>query len=84
MKMETLEVRDIENFIRKKIADALKINPDKVDISTSFESYGIDSITAVRMVGELEEFLDIELPATLLWEYNNIQKLSKYLISLSN
>jgi acyl carrier protein len=84
MKMETLEVKDIENFIRKKIAGALKIDPEDVNISTSFESYGIDSITAVRMVGELEEFLDVELPATLLWEYNNIQKLSNYLISLSN
>ena len=82
--MSELELKDIEYFISTKLADVLKIDANTIDVTAPFESYGIDSITAVRMVGELEDLIDMELPTSLLWEYNNIEKLSQHLISLNN
>jgi acyl carrier protein len=82
--MNDLKLKNIEEFISSKIAGAMEINPEKIDVTVPFEAYGIDSITAVRMVGELEDLLDVELPTSLLWEYDNIQKLSQHLVSLEN
>ncbi|HEX3007217.1 MAG TPA: acyl carrier protein, partial [Bacteroidales bacterium] len=52
---------------------------ESIDIETPFEKYGLDSAKAVLMVGKLEDLLDVELPSTLLWDYNNIKALSEHL-----
>lgn len=78
------KLKEIESYISNKIAQILHVSENQIDCSQPFETYGIDSITAVRMVGELEDYLDVDLPSSLLWEYNNIEKLSKYLITLIN
>jgi acyl carrier protein len=82
--MDNTDLHTIEQFISSKIASTLKINPAEIDVLQPFEAYGIDSITAVRMVGELEDFLDVELPTSLLWDYDSIHKLSEHLISIDN
>ena len=82
--MENTELKSLEYYISNKIAKILKVDPEEIDLEKAFADYGIDSITAIRMVGELEDYLDIELPSSLLWEYNSVRKLSEYLISLLN
>jgi hypothetical protein len=41
--------------------------------------YGLDSIDAVTIVGDLEDSLDLELPSTLFWDYPTIEKSAQYL-----
>ncbi len=74
---------EIENTICEKMAKVLNTNASEIDKEKSFELFGIDSITAVRMVGELEDFLDIDLPSSLLWDHNNVSKLSEHLLELT-
>jgi len=45
--------------------------------------YGLDSIVALTIAGDLEEELGIELPPTLLWDYPTINDLAGYLASLA-
>ncbi|MBN2165865.1 MAG: acyl carrier protein [Marinilabiliaceae bacterium] len=70
---------DIKDFIVNNIAKLLDVTPDKVQTNEPFDRFGIDSISAVRMVGVLEDYLDTDLPSTLLWDYNNIDDLVEYL-----
>jgi len=39
----------------------------------------LDSVAAVGLAGELEDWLDVELPATILWDYPTIAALAEYL-----
>lgn len=61
------------------MAHHLKLNAGDIDPHKNITSYGLDSIDAVTILGDLEDWLDIELPSTLLWDYSNIQDVSQYI-----
>ena len=44
----------------------------------AFTAFGLDSIKAFALTGDLAEWLDRELPATLFWDYPNIETLAAY------
>lgn len=70
---------EIINFLKQELSKFLSSPTESIDIETPFEKYGLDSAKAVLMVGKLEDLLDVELPSTLLWDYNNIKSLSEHL-----
>lgn len=49
-----------------------------------FASFGMDSIVAQLLVGELQDWFGVDLPATLVWEYRTIGALAGYLSELPN
>lgn len=70
---------EIIDFLKQELSKFLSSKPEAIDIEIPFEKYGLDSAKAVLMVGKLEDLLDVELPSTLLWDYNNIKSLSEHL-----
>ncbi len=77
-KTDTPEVI-IQNWLVKQIAANLSLDVNKLDVNQPLTRYGLDSIDAVTLVGELEDWLDEELPATLFWDYPSIAAASEYL-----
>ncbi|WP_287438779.1 acyl carrier protein [Reinekea sp.] len=71
----------IVQWLVQRMAKLKNIAPDQVDINRSFEQYGLDSIVAIRIVGDLEKFMDQRLSPALLYEYHTIADVSKYLAS---
>jgi acyl carrier protein len=60
----------IEAWLRGHVATLIGTTPDKVDPAGDFESFGIDSIQAVDMVGALEDWLGLPdgLPMEVLFD----------------
>lgn len=71
----------IQNWLVAKIAQSLSIAPDTINVRETLTRYGLDSIDAVTMVGDLEDWLGTELPDTLLWDYPTIEKAAQYLVN---
>jgi acyl carrier protein len=69
----------IQAFIVSKLAEALKIDPTEVDIRVPFTSYGLDSIVAFSIIGDLAAWLQCDLESTLLWEFPTIEALAQFL-----
>ena len=69
----------IQNWLISQLAEQLSLDANTVDISEPLTRYGLDSIDAVTMVGDLEDWLDLELPSTLFWDHPTIEKSSQYL-----
>lgn len=69
----------IEKWLVNQLAEQLSLDINNVDISEPLTRYGLDSIDAVTMVGDLEDWLDLELPSTLFWDYPSIEKSAQYL-----
>jgi acyl carrier protein len=69
----------IRTWLISRLAKQLKCEIGSVDIHRSFESYGLDSIVAVQVAGDLEKLLEQRLSPALLFEYQSIDDLSKYL-----
>ena len=73
----------IATWLREHIAQKVGISPASVDLETPFASYGLDSMAAVRLSGELEDWLGCKLAPTLAYDYPNIASLANYLAKLT-
>ena len=73
-------VQAIQQWLVSQLADVLSIDPSTIEVPQPLTRYGLDSIDAVTLVGDLEDWLDLELPSTLLWDYPTIEKASTYLV----
>ena len=69
----------IEGWLINKIADSLEIKPHELDIGKDFVDHGLDSVEAINISGELENYLSCRLSPTLLWDYQSIEALAEYL-----
>lgn len=71
---------EIKDWLVLQLAQLLKIDPDKVDVTLPFESYGLDSEAAVLLSGDIQEYLRRDdLEPTLLFDYPTIEAVVKYL-----
>ncbi len=69
----------IQVWLINQITERLGIEPDEIDLDEDFADYGLNSIEAVNLSGDLENILGRRLPPTILWDYPNIHALSQYL-----
>jgi acyl carrier protein len=54
-----------------------------IDVSKSFLSYGLNSLQAMLMAGDLENALGLPLPPTLAWDYPCVADLTDHLAGLT-
>jgi acyl carrier protein len=75
----TVTAEAIEGWMVAKIAQTLQMKAEDVDIKAPFVSYGLESIVVFSLTGDLADWLDRDLEATLLWEHPTIEDLSQHL-----
>ncbi len=71
--------KEIEDWIVQRVAETLAVDAHGLDRTLPFAEFGFDSRTAVRLSGELEELLGLELSPTLVWDYPTIESMAKFL-----
>ena len=64
-------------WLRKQLADVMKLPAHKLDPEAPLEEYGIDSILAMKLTNELEKTFGA-LSKTLFFEYQTIAALAGY------
>jgi 8-amino-7-oxononanoate synthase len=69
----------IQAWLIANLAERLKAEPQSLRTDEPFASYGLDSIAAVSLSSEMEDWLGRRLPASLLWDYPTIAALSEHL-----
>lgn len=78
----TVTEASIKDWMINRVSKALKIDPSLVDTAKEFESYGLDSMQAIKLTSGLEKYIEIRLSPALLFEYSTIDSLAKHLISM--
>ncbi len=76
---EAIEAEAIEAWLIEEIARALGVAPEEIDPRRSFESYALDSVKALAVMGRLEQWLGRKLSPTLVWNYPTIEALAERL-----
>jgi phthiocerol/phenolphthiocerol synthesis type-I polyketide synthase C len=74
----------IQNWLITRLALAMQVDADNIDINKSFADYGLDSMVTLDISNELAEWLGCELRPSFFWEYPNIEAVSQYLITLND
>jgi 8-amino-7-oxononanoate synthase len=69
----------ISSWLIERIASLLERPPQEVDVNMPLQRYGIDSVEAVVISGDLEELLGRRLDSTLVWDYPTIAQLAEHL-----
>ena len=70
---------EIRQWLIDNIADRLDIPTDQISIDKPITDLGLSSREAIMLSGELEEWLGLDLPPELLYEYPQIRQLSQKL-----
>ncbi len=76
---QALSEEVIRQWLINRLAKQLKVEPATIDTAKKFEQYGLDSIVAVRVSGDLEKLVEQRLSPALLFEYPSIDELSAHL-----
>jgi acyl transferase domain-containing protein/acyl carrier protein len=69
----------ILNWLTSKLAELLKLAPDKIDPRQSFVHYRLDSLTAVELSGEIGEWLEQSVSPTLIYDFPTPVALARHL-----
>ena len=69
----------VESWLLTWMIERAAIPPDEVDRDKPFADYGLDSMTAVELSQQLEDWLGVEVVPTVAWNYPTPVTLSKYL-----
>ncbi|WP_445250265.1 beta-ketoacyl synthase N-terminal-like domain-containing protein [Microcoleus sp. OTE_8_concoct_300] len=70
----------IQAWLVCKIAERLGVNPQDIDVQQPFSRYGLDSVAAVSLSGELGDWLGASLSPTLVYDYPTIEALVPHLV----
>jgi acyl-CoA synthetase (AMP-forming)/AMP-acid ligase II/acyl carrier protein len=69
----------IERWILDWMIEHAAVSAAEIDRHKPFAEYGMDSLTAVELSHQLEEWLGVELTAVIAWNYPTPHKISQYL-----
>ncbi|MDF5718482.1 MAG: AMP-binding protein [Rhizonema sp. NSF051] len=73
----------IQNWIENWLVKKLKVDAKVVNSNQSFAEYGMDSVIAVELSQDLEDWLGqtLELEATIVWNFPTTEALAHYIAS---
>ena len=70
---------EIQTFLLTRIASILEMDASTIDPRQPFTYYGLGSVQAVSLTGDLETFLNRNLAPTLAWDYPTVELLANHL-----
>src|SRR5438132_2877060 len=74
---------DIREWLVVHVARELELSASQIDVRQPLRRFGLDSLAAAGLSGELEIWLGRDLPADLLNDYPTIQAMAEYLAGAS-
>ena len=80
LSFDPTSVDSLRSWLIDWLAREMEIDQATIDPKRAFLSYGMDSMKAMTMVGDLEAMLSLRLPPTLAWDYPDIDALSAHLV----
>ncbi len=81
--MTAVTMSYLQEWCIDHLSRVLEVPRSKVDPSSEFSNLGLDSVTAVTMVLELETVLGIQLDPEMLFDYPTITSLAEQLVVMT-
>jgi acyl carrier protein len=70
---------EIEAWLLGRLRERLGPEAEGVDAHLPFSYYGLDSLDAVALAAELEEWLDVPITPDIAWDYPTAHAVATYL-----
>lgn len=72
----------IERWLIAHIARLADESAHDIDVHQPFSHYALDSLATVELTADIEDWLGLRLPPTLVWDYPTISVLSRHLADM--
>jgi len=72
----------LKTWLTQRVASYVRLAPDAVKSDVALAEYGLDSVYALTLTGDIEDYLDMSLDPTLMWDHSDINALSKILLEM--
>ncbi|MGB0525383.1 MAG: acyltransferase domain-containing protein, partial [Flammeovirgaceae bacterium] len=79
VQVASLEVKEIEDILRSRVASFIKANKSRVGLKQDFKSLGIDSLMVMKLKVIIEQEFGVAIQTTAFWTYANIKQFAKFL-----
>jgi acyl carrier protein len=70
---------EIRGWLRARVAARLQRSPEAVDVDLTFDRFDFNSLAAVELAGELEEWLAMPISPLVFYEHPTIAQLAEHL-----
>ena len=74
------DVDAVVAWLTDRLSEELGIPARHIDRAASLKRWGLDSVVAVEISGDLGEELELELVASLLWDYATLQEVAEAVV----
>lgn len=74
----------IEGWLCRHLATIGGVSPNQINTFASFDELGVDSAAGINVIGEMEEWLEIELDLTLPYNFPTIDSLAREVARLKS
>jgi acyl carrier protein len=75
-----MSYEELLNFIKKEIAEETKFPLEKIDVDASFHTLGLDSLSAVLILYNIEKEFAVELNPITFWDYPTPAAFANFII----
>ncbi|TRV03200.1 MAG: acyl carrier protein [Microcystis wesenbergii Mw_QC_B_20070930_S4] len=77
--VEEFSRESLTQWLVEKVAHYLEKNPSEIDPHQHLADYGLDSVYAIRLCGDIEELIKMPVEPTLVWDYPSIDEMVQFL-----
>lgn len=67
-------------WLAARVAEYVRQPTEAIQLDVPLSQYGLDSVYALTLTGDIEDHLGISLDPTLMWDHPTLRKLSEALI----
>ncbi len=72
----------VEAWLVKSVSDRTGISTGEIELDDPFTRSGMDSVAALELVAEIEDFYGVVVPDTAVWSHPNIRSLATLVVAL--
>jgi acyl carrier protein len=69
----------IQTWLTDRVACYVEREPDDIDVDAPLASYGLDSVYAFALCGDIEDEFHLPVEPTLVWDFGTIAAVAGYL-----
>ncbi|CAL9617897.1 acyl carrier protein [Streptomyces sp. NPDC057245] len=73
-------VESMSSWLADRIALYLKRTPSEIVPTVPLAEYGLDSVAALSLCGDIEEDFDLVLEPTVAWDYPTVEALAGHIV----
>ncbi|MFF4249654.1 acyl carrier protein [Streptomyces sp. NPDC001663] len=69
---------DLRSWLRARVAHYVQLDAADIDTTATLTTYGLDSVYALTLCGDIEDHLGLVLEPTVAWDHPTIDALAQH------